>query len=345
MQIRLKDIAEMANVSVAAVSRVLNDKPIRISEKKKAEIKRLAKENNYAPNLVAKGLATNRTNTIGLIIPDINNPFFSRLAKVLEDELRKKGYLLILVNTDDVFKNELTLIRLLLNRGVDGLLISISNESYKHSEELKQVLSEINVPYILIDRGIDNFSCNQVFFNNRLGGYLATKYLLEMGHRCIGTMMSPKTVINSHFRYEGYLDAMKEYQLEIKDEWNVITEFRFDDAFEKAEKLLNNKEITAIVAGNDMIALGIKQRAKEMGMVVPRDISIVGYDNLDLNQMIDVPLTSVEQDIHRLAKTAVEILLESLDGATEKRMVQLNPSLVIKDSVKKIAVDKDFYRC
>lgn len=340
---RLKDIAEMANISVAAVSRVLNDKPIRISDKKKAEIKKIAKENNYSPNLVAKGLATNKTNTIGLIIPDINNPFFSTLAKILEDELRKSGYLLILVNTDDVYENERTLIRLLLNRGVDGLILAISNESYNQLDQLKKELSDITIPYVLVDRGIDNFPCNQVFFNNRLGGYLATSYLLKMGHRCIGTMMSPKTIINSQFRYEGYLDAMNEYQVIIHDEWSVTTEFRYEDAYEKADKLLNNKEITAIVAGNDMIALGIKQKAKELGLRVPEDISIVGYDNLELIQMLDVPLTTVDQDIHQLGKKTVEVLLTALTAKTANRLIQLNPSLIIKDSVQKINVDSGFH--
>lgn len=136
----------------------------------------------------------NKTNTIGLVIPDINNPFFAQLAKVLEDQLRKIGYLLILVNSDDHFAAEKELIQLLIDRNVDGLLLALSSESYTYEEELKEFLSSISVPLVLVDRGLDNFPVGQVFYNNRQGGYLATMELINNGHQNIGIMMNPDKI-------------------------------------------------------------------------------------------------------------------------------------------------------
>ena len=150
MKIRLKDIAEEVGVSIAAVSQVLNDKPIRISEKKKRLIKQLAKENNYSPNIAAKSLVLNKTNTIGLVIPDINNPFFAQLAKVLEDQLRKIGYLLILVNSDDHFAAEKELIQLLISACSCPLyslsLIKISAKLSLCSARMYSFLISSNMP-------------------------------------------------------------------------------------------------------------------------------------------------------------------------------------------------------
>lgn len=162
MKVRLKDIAKEVGVSIAAVSQVLNDKPIRITEEKKQQIKRLAAENNYTPNAAAKSLVLKKTNTIGLIIPDINNPFFANLAKVLEDLLRKQGYLLILVNSDDKADVEKELMQLLIDRNVDALIIALSTESYADEVQTKERLKKLSVPIVLVDRGIDNFEVDQV---------------------------------------------------------------------------------------------------------------------------------------------------------------------------------------
>lgn len=333
MKIRLKDIAEQAGVSVGAVSQVLNDKPIRISDKKKQMILSIAKEQNYTPNIAARSLVSHKTNTIGLVIPDINNPFFSNLAKTMENRLRELGYLLVLVNSNDVFQSEKELIHLLLNRGVDGLILVLSHEAYAYEKELRAMLEEINVPFVLADRELHDFQGSQIFYDNRLGGYLATKELLQQGHRKIGVMMNLHQNINCEYRYQGYLKALSEYGIKPKKEWNVPTEFQFEDAYEKADNLLNNKDITGVVAGNDLIALGIIKRAREMSKKVPGDISIVGYDNLFLNDLLEVGLTSIEQDVGLLGKKAVEILLHLLE-TKEHQQVELTPTLVKRASVE-----------
>ncbi|EEV40350.1 LacI family DNA-binding transcriptional regulator [Enterococcus casseliflavus] len=334
MKVRLKDIAKEVGVSIAAVSQVLNDKPIRITEEKKQQIKRLAAENNYTPNAAAKSLVLKKTNTIGLIIPDINNPFFANLAKVLEDLLRKQGYLLILVNSDDKADVEKELMQLLIDRNVDALIIALSTESYADEVQTKERLKKLSVPIVLVDRGIDNFEVDQVFYNNRHGGYIAACELIKKGHKKIGTMMNPDKNINCVYRYQGYLDALKEFGLQRKDSWHVVTKFQFEDAYEKADILLKNREVTGIVAGNDLIALGIMKRAKELGIKVPEDVSIVGYDNLVLNDLLEVSLTSVEQDVNDLGEKTVFALMNAISGQ-KPRYVQLTPRLIKKNSVSK----------
>lgn len=336
MKLTLKDIAKQAGVSIPAVSQVLNNKPIRMTEAKRALIKKIAKDNHYMPNLAAKALVSNKTYTIGIIIPDINNPFFANLAKQIESQLRNLGYWLILVNSNEKFSSEKELLPLLLNRGIDGLIFIMSNQAYAQETELKAMLSDIDTPYVLVDRGLDQFDCNQIIFNNRLGGYLATKHLIASGHQTIGIMMNFPANINCHYRYIGYQDALAESGILLDQRWVVSTKFDIEDAYDKAEQLLRNPEITSIVAGNDMIALGIIRKANELGKKIPEDISIIGYDNVFYTDLFKPSLTSIEQDVNAMATQTIAVLFETIADPTAKKFIQLSPRLVEKASVKKL---------
>jgi LacI family transcriptional regulator len=175
-----------------------------------------------------------------------------------------------------------------------------------------------------------------VLFNNRLGGYLATQHLINAGHSCIGIMMNLPKNINCNYRYIGYLDALAENNIHFEENWNVPTKFEIEDAYSKADQLLNNPQITGIVAGNDLIALGIIRRANELGKKIPEDISIVGYDNVFFTDLFKPSLTSVEQDVKALAQKTIEVLSLSIDDKKEKHFIQLSPKLVEKASVRKI---------
>ncbi|SCA92110.1 Putative transcriptional repressor purR [Pseudolactococcus piscium] len=336
MKLTLKDIAKQAGVSIPAVSQVLNNKPIRMTEAKRALIKKIAKDNHYMPNLAAKALVSNKTYTIGIIIPDINNPFFANLAKQIESQLRNLGYWLILVNSNEKFASEKELLPLLLNRGIDGLIFIMSNQAYAQETKLKAMLSDIDTPYVLVDRGLDQFDCNQIIFNNRLGGYLATKHLIASGHQTIGIMMNFPDNINCHYRYIGYQDALAESGILLDKRWVVSTKFDIEDAYDKAEQLLRNPDITSIVAGNDMIALGIIRKANELGKKIPEDISIIGYDNVFYTDLFKPSLTSIEQDVNAMATQTIAVLFETIADPTAKKFIQLSPRLVEKASVKKL---------
>ncbi len=336
MKIKLKDIAKLASVSETAVSLVLNDKPTRISQEKQAEIRRIAKENNYRPNLAAKNLASKTTGTIGLIIPDLENPFFSGLAKSVEDELRKHNYLTFIVNSDDNHSNEKELLQLLVNSGVDGMLMTLSNESFLHKEEMVNLLKELSTPYILVDRTYPNLKCNKVYYNNRLGGYLATKHLIDLGHKNIGFIKSPEQIFNGNNRYLGYLDAMREANYPIDEQWSVESDFKYDGGYQSSEVLLEQADITAIVCANDLMAFGVMKKAREMNIKIPEDVSLIGYDNLSFGEIMDTQLTTVKQDMKVLGVEAVRILLSDMSSKGDKIQSELEPELLVKDTVRNL---------
>lgn len=334
-KIQLRDIAEMAKVSPTAVSLVLNNKPNRISKEKQEEIRRLAKEYNYQPNIIAQSLAKNKTNTIGLVIPDIENPYFAKLSKLLEDKFRKDSYLTIIVNSDDKYKNEQRLIETLINRGVDGLIVILANESYRYHEKVKKFLEDIETPFVLVDRQLHDLKCNQVFFNNFQGGYLVAQYLIELGHKKIAFLTGNMEVENMKERVSGFRKALEDYGL---DEANVHFEevgFRFEDGYNVSGELLLNSDFSVIVTANDMVAYGVMKKAKEINLSFPKDKSLIGYDNLELSTIMDFPLASVEQSCELLAQQTSDILTNLFDKKeTKPKTFILSPQLVPGLSVK-----------
>lgn len=337
MKIRMKDIAKMANVSEAAVSLVLNDKPSRISEKKKQEIKTIAKELNYVPNIAAQSLAKKASQTIGIVIPDIENPFFSKLCKQLEERFRTSGYLTIIVNSNDDFTVEKNLIQMLLNRGVDGLIIALSNESFSFKEEQKHFLKEIDAPFVLVDRQVSFTGINQVYFDSQAGGKLSTEYLLKNGHRNIAFMTGDFKVPSTLARINGYKQALESYDVKIREDYIIETGYRFNYGVEKAKELFALTDVTAVLTSNDMVAFGVLKQALNSGKTIPEDLSIIGYDRLEMADILGISLATVEQNISSLTEQAVVLLKNIL---TKKKIktesIVLKSSLFKGESVKKI---------
>ncbi|MTD41426.1 substrate-binding domain-containing protein [Erwinia sp. CPCC 100877] len=337
MKIRMKDIAKMANVSEAAVSLVLNDKPSRISEKKKKEIKAIAKELNYMPNIAAQSLAKNASQTIGVVIPDIENPFFSKLCKQLEEQFRSMGYLTIIVNSNDNFAVEKNLIQMLLNRGVDGLIIALSNESFAFEEEQEQFLQMIDRPFVLVDRQVAFAGVNQVYFDSLAGGRISAEYLLQNGHRDIAFLTGDLEVPGTMERIKGYKQALTSYDIEIKEEYIIETGYRFSNGVEKAKALFQLKPITAVITSNDMVAFGVLKEAVSSGCTIPDDLSVIGYDRLEIADILGISLATVEQNSSSLTKEAVNLLTKMLIEKSEKTIKKiLTPTLFKGESVKKI---------
>jgi LacI family transcriptional regulator len=336
MNYTLKDIAKQANVSITAVSLVLNDKPCRISDEKKELIKQIAKENNYTPNINARSLVTKETKTFGLIIPDIENIFFSRLTKSIENYCRQNGYTLIIVNSNDEYEQDLYLIDLLLARGIDGLFITFSTSAYKHEEEVCAKLSELAIPYVLIDRFFNDFDCNKVYFDNTKGSYLATKHLIEQGHTKISCIVHSITSHNLSFRFDGYKKAMNEYGLEIKENYIIRGDYHFKSGYDAGDVVIKNNS-TAVFVANDMMTLGLLKRLNEEGLKVPEDLSIVSYDNTLNDFIIDLQLTSIEQNIANLGKKASDVMLDIIQNKRSGfANICLEPKLVVNNSVKNI---------
>lgn len=342
MRVRMKDIAKLANVSEAAVSLVLNDAPSRISEEKKQEIKRIASELNYVPNIAAQSLAKNQSHIIGLVVPDIENPFFAKLGKEIETALRALGYLTIIVNSDDSFSNEQKLVQTLLNRGVDGLILGLSNEAFHVPKELQQFLSTVRVPFVLVDRPLTTLSINQVYFDSFKGGYDIAQRVIKAGHQKIALMVGDKKVPNAQSKIEGVQLAFETNSLEFKEEQVLEVGYHFEDGYSKSATVLQDPSITAIIATNDIVAFGVMKKARELKIKIPDDKSLIGYDQLLMTEMLDIPLASVEQNTHKLAEQSVQLLIKTLGKKDLVKEIILKPKFKNNKSLKKVKKVVDF---
>lgn len=336
LKVRLIDVAEAAGVSIATVSIVLNNPTTtRITQNTKDKVMDAVNKLNYIPNAAARSLVTKKSRTIGLIIPDIENPFFATLAKIIEQRLRDEKFVLIMMNTLEDHKNDPEIIYALRQSGVDGMIIALSSETFNDDKEIKKVLSRLDVPFVLVDRVLKDFKVNQVYFNNKQGEYLATQHLIDNGHQEIGFISTQNYAMTGYYRHLGYLKALNKSKITLKEDYIKHGVYGVETGYQHAQSLYE-KGVSAIVCANDQIAFGAQRRLLEMGLKVPEDVSLVGYDNLDLNEYITQGLTSVDQNIKSMANHAVDMLISAIDGNKELIEVVLEPTLKIRNSVKKL---------
>lgn len=323
-KIKIKDIAKLANTSPTAVSLVLNNKECRISKEKRNLIIKIAEENNYKPSYIAKSLVSNRTYTIGLIIPDIENLYFAKLSKHIQLKLQEKGYMLLIANSDDSEERDRYLINCYKNSFADGLIICMSAKSYTNPSFKAEILDKLDIPYVLTDRIFDEKKNNQVSFDNQYGGYKATNYLIQKGFKKIACITGKKGDKVSDDRFKGYCKALSENKIKLDNALVIESDFK------KApiDKMLNEEKIDAIFACNDLMAYDalsklIKQKKQNI-------IPIVGYDGLQQSDNYGYPIISIYQDLELLAEHTIDILLKQIEKGEETK------TLIIKPTIKKI---------
>ncbi len=335
-KVTLKEIAREVGLSPTAVSLVLNDRPNKISAEKRKLIRDVARKKGYVPNQIARSLVMQHSQTLGLIVPNIVSPFFSSLARELEIRCRAAGYALFITNSDDRSENDLELVRQLINRGVDGIFLVVASEP--PCEGLLSLLKTLPVPFLLVDRVIPGFDCDRIGFDNQQGGYLATRYLLSYGHRRVACLVNTESG-TGQARLAGYSQALAEKGLEVDPTLIFKSAYYIADAHEAARALLAS-DATAVFASSDNIALGLLKRLYEENLRVPRDYSVVSYDNSAADSLFEPALTSIEQNVAELASGAIEIMMARLGegkavaGETVTRV--LTPRLVVKASVRRL---------
>lgn len=330
----LKDIAQEAGVSVGAVSLILNNRPCRISEENKQKVREIAARRNYVANQVARALVTQRSHTLGLILPDIGDHFFSALAQRLEKKCRELGYYLMFANSDDCLDTELQLISSFGARGVDGLFVIQSNQSYAHPHTFQQALSQLSVPYIMVDRSLDHPPCDVVRYDNILGGQLATQHLLQAGHRDIACIYMDDGLGNGAHRLQGFRSAMEQAGLTVPPD-RMIPGNNRPDSGERAAYAILDSRATAVFVCNGMMALGLLRALHQLGVCVPEDLSVVSYDNVLQEYLMDVQLTTVVQDLDAMAQQAATLMARRIDGELEDYVqLSLSPTLQCRDSVR-----------
>jgi LacI family transcriptional regulator len=334
----IKDIGRLANVSIAAVSKVVNGDYSSVSEATKERILKISKELNYKPNRMARGLVTSKTNILGLMVSDITNPFFAALAKGVEDRAGTYGYNVLLCNTDEKSEKEITYVDLMLQYNAAGVIVtSSSNPESEHILEL----AEHNTPFVSIDRSIssNNYS---IFVDNFRGTYVAAEHLIKNGHTKLAFIGGepPGTGINQ--RLNGYLQALRDYKIEENCQLVCIDSYHSESGYRNVNMLLNKGlSFTGVVCGNDLIAFGVIKALKERGLKIPEDISIIGFDDIYLSALFDPSLTTIRQPIYEMGSHAVDVLIRLIKGENVIEKVKyFGPELVERDSVANISHKK-----
>lgn len=331
----IKDVAKMAGVSTTTVSHVINK--TRFVAKETEEAVLLAIKNlNYSPSAVARSLKVNTTKSIGMIVTTSEAPYFAEIIHSVEEHCYRQGYSLFLCNTlndPEKVKNHL---EMLAKKRVDGLLVICS----EYQQDSLDILSSFSsIPMVVMDWG-PNANTDVIDDHSFTGGYLATKHLIDCGHREIGIISGELSKTTARTRYEGFLKAMTEANLSVNEDWVLEGAFEPEDGYESMNKILKQDKLpTAIFCCNDVMALGAISAIAEKGLRVPDDISVIGYDDIHASRFYAPPLTTIHQSKRRLGKQAVNLLLERISNKEEKSeqqysRIDLQPELVIRKSVK-----------
>lgn len=329
----IRDVAELAGVHPSTVSRVINNDS-RISEKTKNKVLLIIKKLGYTPNAIARGLKIKRTYTLGMLIPDITNPFFAEIARGVEDAANANGFNIILCNTDDKLKKERIYLEILKGKRVDGLILGTAHIKDKSIIELEKK----KFPYILLSRNIEGLDKNCVIVDDVAGGIMVTEYLIKLGHRRIAHITGPPTVRAANNRLEGYKFALEKHQIEYHEELVKEGDFRIKGGYQVMKRFLKLAEPpTAIFAANDLLALGAMQAIQREKYRIPEDFCIIGFDDIRLASFVYPPLTTIRQPMLEMGALAVKMLLKIIEeGEFNQRKIVLKSKLIIRESCRKI---------
>jgi len=314
-KITLAEVAKSLGVSKTLVSLVLNGKGNEkgISQETQARVLTKVKELNYKANQFARGLRMGKSNTIGLIVADISNSFYAKMCRSIEDNANKNGYNLIICSSDENPEKESTLIQMLIDRQVDGLIISTTQKNNADFLHLKKN----NFPFVLIDRYIPKIDTNYVIVNNEEGAKNIVTHLIKLGNKRIGHLtISPSHISTIKERTTGYKEALKENNIKVDP--NLIREISFDnikeDVYRELKTLLSPPQsISSLFVVNNNIAVACLECFKDMNIRVPQDIALVSFDDIDAFKICYPPITAVSQPIAKMGEEALNILLKNIN--------------------------------
>jgi LacI family transcriptional regulator len=323
------DIAREAQVSVFTVSAVINDKK-HVGKKFRERVEAAILKLNYRPNLVARSLAKQRTHTIGMIVPDIANPFFPMVVRGAEDAAQKHGYNLLLCNSDDTLAKEETAVELLLSKRVDGILLTKAAEEFRPS--LRQMIKELNVPFVLVMRTYPKLTEDAVITDDYQGAYDAVSHLARSGRRRIGLISGPLKVSNAIARWEGFRDALKAERLPYNKELIIEGDYRIESGFRAGHALLSHRP-DGIYVANHLMTVGLLKASEEMGLRCPEDFGLVSFDDYPWLSVFRPRLTTVELPKHQLGSEAAELLIRRISGGRSVAVVKKpQPELRVRES-------------
>lgn len=328
MSVTIKDIAREAKVSYATVSRALSDHP-EISVKTKERIRELAKKMGYTPNAIAKGLVTKNTHTLGLIIPDITNPFFPEVAQGIEDCANRNGYQVFLCNSNWNVQKENDYLQKLYSNRVDGIIIAPVSDYISHL--MNNISKKIHLVFAAYKP--QDHNCNYVVTDDFKSAQIAVEYLIKLGHRKIAFIGGQQYNSTNIGRVSGYEDTLRKYNIPVDSCYVKHGQFKQSSGYQLTRELLMSHELpTAILAGNDIIALGVIQAIEDFGLKVPKDISVVGFDDITYASLNKIQLTTVFQPKYDIGTLCVELLVDKIQNPDNKEAICkiVEPKLVIR---------------
>ena len=325
----MKDIARLAQVSTSTVSHVINGSRF-VSDEIREKVMRIVVELNYTPSYIARSLKVKATKTIGLLVTATNNPFFSEVMAGVEQYCQKNQYNLIIATTGGDAKRLQQNLQTLIHKQVDGVLLMCGDSRFQADMELT-----VPLPLVVMDWWFTELNADKILENSEYGGYLATKSMVDVGHQKIGIITGNLRKSVAKNRLQGYKKALSEANIVLNPDWIVESHFDFEGGIVGAQKLLAlSDRPTAIFCCSDTIAIGAYQAIQNQGLRIPQDISIMGYDDIELARYLFPSLSTISQPKAELGKLAVETLLQRIQEPNENyRTLVLEPTCILRESI------------
>ena len=326
----IKDVANLANVSITTVSMVLNNTDNKISEKTRQNVIDAAKKLNYSPNRIARSLVTKKSNAVMLVIPDISNPFFGIMAKELSVLFEKDGYLLYIYNSNvSTFDEKIFLD--LVEKNFIGLSLIVDRRVENFSLDTKK-----KHKIIFLDEMSNSNDDMTVTCDNEMGGYIAANYIIDSGYKNTGVITGNMNSLNSIKRFKGFKKAFEKRNIRFDNKNIVYGDYTFESGYKNAENLIKNN-IDSVFCFNDMMAFGFISYCKNIDKNIPDDIAVMGFDDTFMCDIVSPRLTSISQNISQIAKNAYELSKKILNGENiDKKKIFVEPVLIKRQSVKEV---------
>ena len=322
----IREVAKLAGVSPATVSRVMNG-TANVDDEKKNRVLDAIEQTGFQPNQLARALFKNSSRLVGLIVPNIDNPFFSELAREIEEEAFRRGYHIVLCSSGNNSDKELSNIRMLNQMKADGIIL-ITNG--KHTG---QMIKDIDLPVVVVDRHMtDGTEIAYIESDHYAGGVLATEHLYECGCRKIVCLRGPQEYASGKLRFKGYKDVCKKYKLK---EMHIDTAYTFEAGLKSAEQLLKKyPDADGIFAANDIVAMSAYKVLKNHGISVPKDVKMVGFDDIRFSSLMTPEFTTIRQPIEKMGKLAVDIICNYAEDKPYDKEYILGVELIKRDTTR-----------
>lgn len=328
----IREVALRAGVSPTTVSHVINNTRF-VSPEARQRVLEVMEVLNYRPNVLARSLRRGETRTLGLILPDSANPFFAEIARAIEDTAFRAGYNVIFGNSENELEKEQVYVDVLVNKQVDGIIFVASGD---HSPSLEDLVRN-GLPVVVVDRKLTDMEMDTVLTDNLQGGLTVVQHLLELGHRRIACITGPSHLTPSADRVIGYRQALETCGIAIDETIILRGDFHPRSGYQAAAEIIRQQRTTAIFLCNDMMAIGALRALAEANLRVPEDISLVGFDDIELASYLTPPLTTIRQDKTALAEAALQLLLQRIaEPGLPARTRVLPTALVVRQSTRRL---------